>query len=86
MMGPLRMARFRREHRWTQRHLSEYLDGELDGRGRERVERHVGLCPECRRVLVTLRRMLAGLMGLREDEPSDIADGVIGRLRSEGEA
>ena len=30
MMGPLRMMRFYREHRWTRRNLSEYVDGELD--------------------------------------------------------
>jgi anti-sigma factor RsiW len=86
MMGPLGMMRFYRDHRWTHQHLSEYLDGELAPRERERVERHVGMCPECRRVLATLKRMLAGLMGLRSDQPTDIADGVIGRLRAEGEA
>lgn len=87
MMGPLRMMRFYTEHRWTHQHLSEYLDGELDRGARERVERHVGMCPECRRVLATLKRTLAGLMGLRrQDEATDIADRVIGRLRAEGEA
>ena len=86
MMGPLRMMRFHWEHRWTHQHLSEYLDGELDGGARARVERHVGMCPECRRVLATLKRTLAGLMGLREDQSTDIADSVIGRLRAEGEA
>ena len=86
MMGPLRMMRFYREHRWTHQHLSEYLDGELEPRERERVERHVGLCPDCRRVLATLKRTLAGLMGLRSDHPTDIAESVIGRLRAEGEA
>jgi anti-sigma factor RsiW len=85
MIGPLRMMRFRWEHRWTHQRLSEYLDGELDRGERERVERHVGMCPECRRVLATLKRTLAGLMGLREDRATDIADSVIGRLRAEGE-
>jgi predicted anti-sigma-YlaC factor YlaD len=85
-MGPLRMMRFYREHRWTQRRLSEYLDGELEPGERERVERHVGRCPECRRVLATLKRTLAALMGLRDEPPGDITDGVIGRLRAEGEA
>jgi anti-sigma factor RsiW len=83
MLKALRMMRFHREHRWTHEHLSEYIDGDLDPRARARVESHVGMCPECRRVLATLKRMLAGLMGLREDQPVDIADRVIGRLRVE---
>jgi anti-sigma factor RsiW len=86
MMRPLRMMRFHREHRWTHEHLSEYLDEELEPRERERVERHVGLCPECRRVLASLKRTLAGLMGLRSNQPTNIADSVIGRLRADGEA
>jgi anti-sigma factor RsiW len=83
MMGPLRMMRFYREHRWTHEHLSEYLDDELDPGARERVEEHVGMCPKCRKVLAELKRMIAGLMGLRADAPGDIAEGVIGRLRTE---
>ena len=30
---------------------ADYLDGELAGDDRERAEAHVGLCPECRRVV-----------------------------------
>jgi anti-sigma factor RsiW len=83
MLRRLHMLRFHRDHRWTNEHLSEYIDGELDQRGRARVERHVDVCPECRRVLATLKRTLAGLMGLRDEEPGDIADSVIARLRLE---
>jgi anti-sigma factor RsiW len=83
MMGPLRMMRFLRDHRWTRRHLSEYVDGELDAHGRERVEHHVHLCPKCRRMLATFKRTLAGLMGLREDGTGEIAEAVIARLRAD---
>jgi anti-sigma factor RsiW len=83
MMGPLRMMRFYRDHRWTRRHLSEYVDGELDPEGRARIERHVHDCPSCWRLLATLKRTLAALMGLREDGSGDIADSVIARLRAE---
>jgi anti-sigma factor RsiW len=82
-MGLLRMMRFYRDHRWTRRHLSEYVDGELGAHERERVEHHVHLCPDCWRLLATLKRTLAGLMGLREDASSEIADSVITRLRAE---
>lgn len=83
MFGFLRMMRFYREHRWTHRHLSEYLDGELDAPGRERVEEHVGMCPDCRRVLAGLKRTLQALMGLKDEQAEGIADSVIGRLRAE---
>jgi anti-sigma factor RsiW len=85
MPRPLRMLFFLRDHRWTQRHLSDYIDGDLDPRERDRVERHVGMCPQCRRLLETLKRTVAGLMGLRDAPTGDVADGVIERLRAEGE-
>jgi anti-sigma factor RsiW len=75
--------RFMREHHWTHAHLSDYLDGELTGADRERAVRHVGLCPECRRVLAGLRKTLGALMGMRNDVDADVAAGVIARLRSE---
>jgi predicted anti-sigma-YlaC factor YlaD len=83
MLRPLHMMRFYWEHRWTQGHLSDYVDDELDAGERHRAEQHMGMCPECRRVLATLKRTLAALMGLREDAPGDIAESVIGRLRTE---
>jgi anti-sigma factor RsiW len=75
--------RFMREHRFTHAHLSDYLDGELDGHRRARVETHLGLCPECRRVLAGLRRTLAAMMDLRTPPDADVAGGIIARLRSE---
>jgi anti-sigma factor RsiW len=75
--------RFMREHRFTHAHLSDYLDGALRNDDRERVEAHVGLCPDCRRVLAGLRKTIGALMGLRGDADTDIAAGVIARLRSE---
>jgi anti-sigma factor RsiW len=75
---------FMREHRWTHAHLSDYLDGELTSPERNRVEEHVGMCPECRRVLATLRRTLEALMGLGTTEARPgLADGVIKRLREQ---
>jgi anti-sigma factor RsiW len=76
--------RFRRDHRFTMAHAHEYLDGELDEHGRERIHEHTGLCPECRHMIATLRRTLRGLAGLRGPEDGDVALGVIARLRDEG--
>ncbi len=79
--GPIKRWMFMRQHRWTQARMSEYLDGELSQRDRERVEQHTGICPECSRLLATLRRTLRELMGLHDEPLPSIADGVIDRLR-----
>jgi anti-sigma factor RsiW len=71
------------EHRWTRAHLSEYLDDDLDPEGRRRVEEHVGICPKCRRMLESLRRMLRALIDLPADVPPGLADRVIGRLQND---
>lgn len=39
--------------------LSAYLDGELDGVSRARMETHLADCPECRRALGDLRAIVA---------------------------
>jgi anti-sigma factor RsiW len=63
--------------------MSAYLDNDLAGRARARLERHVADCPECRRILRTLRRML-GLLGEAAAQPAgeapDITAAVIRRL------
>jgi predicted anti-sigma-YlaC factor YlaD len=79
----LHQRRFMREHRWTNVHLNEYLDGELGTDERHRVDDHVGLCPECRRMLETLRETVQGLMSLRTPAPADLGPGIIERLRQE---
>lgn len=84
--GLLHRRRFMREHRWTDVHLSAYLDDDLAPGERQRVEVHVGLCPECRRVLQTLRKTVEGLMALRTPAPADLAPGIIERLREEPRA
>jgi anti-sigma factor RsiW len=68
-MAVLRQLRFRRDHRWTPAQLSAYLDDELGARGRRRVIRHTGDCPECRGVLHSLRRLLDALAGAPAPEP-----------------
>jgi anti-sigma factor RsiW len=79
----LAKRRFMRDHRWTTERLSSYLDGELRAPERERVEKHVHWCPECRRVLETLRRTVTALMELRATPSTSIAPAVIDRLRRE---
>lgn len=83
--NPIRPFRFMREHHWTSRHLSAYLDGELEDAERGRVESHAQICPRCHRMLETLKKTLEGLRGLSAASrpPSGLADSVIERLREE---
>ena len=82
----LRKRRFMREHRWSGARFSSYLDGELSEPERRRLEAHASICPECGRMLATLRQTLRGLRGLAPDSPPPpgLADSVIERLRGQG--
>lgn len=80
----LERRRYMREHRWTHAHLSDYLDDEIESADKRRVEEHASICPQCRRVLATLRHTLARLGELRTEPSIDVVESVIGRLRERG--
>jgi anti-sigma factor RsiW len=79
----LERRRYIREHQWTHAHLSAYLEQQLTPTERRRVEAHTSICPNCTRVLQTLRRMLDGLPMLRAQPQAGVAESVIERLRDE---
>ncbi len=54
MDGFFSRLRFSLDHRWAPDRMSAYLDQELTERGRQRMERHVGECPDCHRLLAGL--------------------------------
>jgi anti-sigma factor RsiW len=60
--------RFRRDHRWAPGRMSDYLDGELAPARRARMERHLGECASCRRLLAGLRGTVAALHRLTAPE------------------
>ena len=73
MFGFLRMMRFYREHRWTHRHLSEYLDGELNSWKRAAIARHLDKCPPCAQGFdfeIELRQVIA--FKCRDDVPPQL--------------
>ena len=83
-MIALSAFRFRRDHRYTAGHLSDYVDGGLAASAQGRVDRHVPDCPECEAALRALKRMLVLLHGLppvSTAERPDIAGAVRRRLR-----
>ena len=75
--------RFHRDHRFTQSHASDYLDGDIDEAGRRRIHEHSRLCPPCHRLLDSLRRTISELRALNEPTVEPVADGIIARLREE---
>lgn len=55
------------ECRRVQENLVAFLCGELDEKEREKVERHLRLCPHCRRELTLLQETLKGADSLAPD-------------------
>jgi len=47
------------DHKAVATNLSAYIDGALAPQDRERVERHLAVCPECQRNLATLRQTVS---------------------------
>ena len=83
MIHRLLCKRRMRAHSWSQARFSDYLDGDLRSTESERVEEHVHRCPECPRLLESLRRTLRGLVDLRIAPDESIAPGVVDRLLRE---
>ena len=73
----LARLRFIRDHRWSPRHMSEYLDADLDAAGRARIERHAQDCPECRDLLSSLQTMVAALGSMPGRPASSVAGAVL---------
>jgi anti-sigma factor RsiW len=74
-------TRFALDHRWAPEHLSVYLDEELAAGSRTRMERHVADCPECRRLLAEIRRILDGLRWLPAPGPGPDLRGFAAAVR-----
>lgn len=83
MMSVLGALRFHLDHRFAQHHLREFLDGELPEDDHDRMARHVALCPQCARLIASLRATVAALAALPTAPDVAIAERVIERLRRE---
>jgi glycine/D-amino acid oxidase-like deaminating enzyme len=84
-MGLVRHMRDRRDHRWSERHMSDYIDGELVPRHERRLDAHARLCPDCGRLRRSLTIIVWELRELGRVRPTGttVDGGVIARLRSE---
>jgi anti-sigma factor RsiW len=50
--------------------VSDYLEGRLDARRRERLEAHLAVCPDCREYVDQVRHTVGALGRLPEDSLS----------------
>ncbi|MHB8890525.1 MAG: sigma-70 family RNA polymerase sigma factor [Candidatus Limnocylindrales bacterium] len=64
----------------ARRHVSAYLDGELDGPTRAAVETHLETCPTCPPLYASLVGVRATLGGLR-DPDTVVEDAIAARIR-----
>lgn len=64
----------------ARRHVSAYLDGELDDATRSSVEQHLESCPTCPPLYASLVGVRATLGGLR-DPDTVVEDRIAGRIR-----
>jgi anti-sigma factor RsiW len=84
----LHTTRFRLDHRWTPRHLSDYMESDLTPAGRRRLEHHVAECDECRRLLAGLRRIVGTLHAVpapaTDADAAAVAASVRARLTDSG--
>jgi anti-sigma factor RsiW len=81
MRSPLARGRFARDHRWSQAHMSEYVDAELTARDRERIERHARDCSECRELLASLQQMISALATLPAPPAESVDVSVLAGVR-----
>jgi anti-sigma factor RsiW len=68
----------------TADHMSEFLDGELDGPLRGRVRRHLFVCKVCRPIFASLKRAVAAVRGqqaLVADPDPALVDDVMACIR-----
>lgn len=63
--------------RETRDRLSDYLDGNLAGRARTRVERHLARCEHCQALLQSLTRTLEQLRSLGTIEPGSLEPATV---------
>lgn len=81
MRSPLARLRFALDHRWSQAHMSDYVDAEMAAGDRVRVERHTDDCPECRALLAALEAIVATLAALPARPATSVAAAVLAGVR-----
>jgi len=61
--------------------MSDYLDGDMQRSERERAERHLDECPECRELLASLRGLVSELGRMLAEPMRPVAATVLAGVR-----
>jgi anti-sigma factor RsiW len=80
--GSWERIRKRREHRWSWRRTSDYVDGDLGPAESRRLARHADGCEECGPLVRSLLRLIRALRALGPPARAGVEPGVLERLRS----
>ena len=72
------------DHRWSQRHLSHYVEGDLSHRARRRLDRHARDCADCGRGIRAMRALVYAVHGLGGPAGVRAPETIFDRVRSGG--
>jgi Putative zinc-finger len=80
----LQPVAMRLDHRFTVRHASEFIDGDLSPAASARIRRHASVCPMCAELLQTMRATISNLRRLASpnDTPS-VVPSILDALRAD---
>jgi len=74
------------DHRWAQRRISQYVEGELSTHGRRRFDRHAQRCTDCARAVRAMRALVYAMQGLGGPAGVRAPATVFARVRLAGPA
>ena len=79
----MRLLRRRDAHEWSQRHLSQYVDGDLGRLARRRLEHHAQDCPECSRGIRAVRALLRYMHTAIDDWVEPAPPSIFDKVRAD---
>jgi Putative zinc-finger len=68
------------DHKWSQQHLSHYVEGDLGARARRRLDRHAEDCVDCGRGILAMRALVRLIPGLEERNTIRAPAGIFSRI------
>jgi hypothetical protein len=72
------------DHRWSQRHLSHYVEGDLSRYADRRLGRHARDCVDCGRGILAMRALVHMIQGRDRLEGVRAPASIFDRVRASG--
>jgi hypothetical protein len=73
----------RADHAWSQRWVSQFVEGDLSRRARRRLELHAAGCPDCSRGIRAMRMLPQLTRGLEDPTTARAPVGIFDRVRAD---